>query len=194
VPRHHLTLVWPHPAYRPAPDLSRPELRAAFDAGRASQANEDDLAVQMERWHELRRGDRQVMHAYWAGYREDIGGPLPLVLDVLLIGASALAAGAIRQPTTVFRRATGAVVLAGTVATVMRYERRNDRLGLTMETAPVPYPSGSMLMEFGIDALYRLWTRRQEGWRALSPSIEAAGAITRTLMRRRSWRAALRRT
>ena len=88
MPRYHLALVWPHPGYRPPPDLSIPELRAAFAAGRASRA-EDDLAAGLQRWHELRKGDRRVMAAYGAGYREDIGGPLPMPLDVLLIGESA---------------------------------------------------------------------------------------------------------
>jgi hypothetical protein len=191
VPRYHLSLVWPHSGYAPPPDLSRPELRAAFDAGRANRAVEGDPAAQLERWHQLRKGDPRVMAAYWAGCREDLGGPLPLALDVLLIGVSAVAACAIRQPSSPFRRVAGAIALVASVATFMRSERRGGRSGLTAETAPVPYPPTSMLLQFGIDALYRLWTSRRHGRHFRSPSIEAAAAITRTVMRRRSWRASL---
>jgi hypothetical protein len=69
---------------------------------------------------------------------------------------SAAAAAAIRQPTNPFRRVMGTIALVASVATVMRSERRGVRSELTAETAPVPYPPTSMLLQFGIDALYRL--------------------------------------
>jgi hypothetical protein len=190
VPRYHLSLVWPHSGYAPPPDLSRPELRAAFDAGRANRAVEGDPAAQLERWHQLAR----AIPASWRRTGPGVArtsGPLPLALDVLLIGVSAVAACTIRQPSSPFRRVAGAIALVASVATFMRSERRGGRSGLTAETAPVPYPPTSMLLQFGIDALYRLWTSRRHGRHFRSPSIEAAAAITRTVMRRRSWRASL---
>ena len=47
VPRDHLALVWP-PRLRPAPDLSQPELRDAFDAGALLRRAGRDRAHQ--RW------------------------------------------------------------------------------------------------------------------------------------------------
>ena len=72
---------------------------------------------------------------------------------------------------------------------------RNPRQdGLTAETAPTIGTSTSMFMQTHIDAIYVLRAWRREGVRMRPAPMAAAAAVTRTLMRRRSWRAALGRT
>ena len=193
MPRYHLSLVCPHRAYGPPPDLSRPELRAAFDAGRASRGD-DDLGGDIDRWHELRKQGRPVMQAYWAGRRKDVRAPIPLPIALAQIGVFAGAFDFVRRGPGVRERAVAALVLAATGAAMVWTIRAPRSEGLTAETAPTIATPASMLIQAHIDAVYVLWSWRRDGVRMRSAPLGAAAAVTRTLMHRRSWRAALDRT
>ena len=71
--------------------------------------------------------------------------------------------------------------------------RRAHALGLTVETAPERYLSGSMLMQLAFSIVQVLRHRiRQGSWRGggPTPTSAAAGTVVRELMYRRSWREA----
>ncbi len=194
MPRYHLSLVCPHRAYGPPPDLSRPELRAAFDAGRESRTNAGDQRERIERWHELRKQGQPVVQAYWAGYRKDVRAPIPLPIALALIGVFAAALDVVRRGPTAHERAVAALVLAATAAAMVWTIRAPRSKGLTAETAPTIATPASMLIQIHIDAVYVLWSWRRDGVRLRSAPMTAAAAVTRTLMRHRSWHEAVRRT
>ena len=196
MPRHHLTLVWPHAFYRSPPDLSNPSLREAFDAGRAADGR--DQRAEMERWMEFSKRGRSVRQAYLAGSREEIGAPMGLGRTLALISLGAVTVAATTNRTGAARRAVEAAAIAAEIPLALRRRPSAEAVvgsrQLTLETAPVPTVPASVWLHIGIAALHQLRSRLRHGRQPASLTAVVAASVTRTLMHRRSWHEAVRRT
>ena len=193
----NLQLVAPHRFYRAAPDLSRPELRDAYDQGRADRRADLSNEALKSRLDLLKARGPEVRRAYLFGCGPDhvaAPGPLALVLPALV--ASVWLSAVFEQRTGVRRRLASVIALALlTIVSdwgfVRLGRRRAAELGLTVETAPERYLSGSTLMQLAFSIVQVLRHRIRRGsWRGggPTPTSSAAALVVRELMSRRSWR------
>jgi hypothetical protein len=194
----HLQLVVPHRFYRAAPDLSRPELRDAYEQGRADRlADKWDEEVR-SRTDVLRAGGPEVRRAYLLGVApEHASAPAPLALTLSVIAASTWLSAVIEHRTGLRGRlspVSGLVLLTVLSGPGLGHagKRRAQALGLSVETAPVAYMSWSALMQLAIWAVHDLSDRIRRGSGDPTPTSTAAALVVRELMLRRSWRDAMR--
>lgn len=187
----NLVLVVPQRMYRPAPDLSRPELRAAYDRGRAERA-----ACRREPPPEVLALRGEARRAYLVGLTDEVLPPAPLAVELALIAEYALVVPAAYRRTGRRRLvALAAVAANGLVIERLRVRlapRRAHAMGLTPETAPIPCVSWSRAMQLAAASGYRAWRFRRGTSRPLPPASVAASEAVRVIMLRRAWRAARR--
>jgi hypothetical protein len=191
----HLRLVAPHRFYRAAPDLSRPELRDAYEQGRAARGAELPDEALAERMSVMTASGREAMRAFRLGHGPDEAlAPAPLALSLLLIAASAWLAAVLERSTGPGRRLLiliGPVLLTWPTGNVLlRVRKRRGRaLGLSADTAPLQQVPGSLVMQLAIAAGYALSYRTRRGsWPRPMPATFAAGQLVEEFMSRRSWR------
>ena len=191
----HLRLVAPHRFYRAAPDLSRSELRDAYEQGRADRGADLPNEELAERMTVMTASGREAMRAYRLGRGPDEAlAPAPRALSLLLIAASACLSAALERSTGPGRRL---LILIGPVlftwptgSVLLRVRKRRGRaLGLSAETAPLQQVPGSLLMQLAIAAGYALSYRTRRGsWPRPMPATFAAGLLVEEYTSRRSWR------
>jgi hypothetical protein len=190
--------------YRPALRISeRPDLAAAFARGEEMRAAgpvaPDDAHTE---WLVGLSSDERTAYMLGRHGASALRAPAPAPVVVPLLLAQALSESLLGERRS--RPAKVAIFLAmvavawGTALLTDRAERRRaQRLGLTVETAPVAPPaavmSGQVLVRTLLVGIQRLRSRRVTGrWPRVDPaSTVAAGAIYE-LQRRRDWNAAYR--
>jgi len=200
VPRVQLQLVAPHRFYRAAPDLSRPELRNAYEQGRADRRTKPPNEALKSRMDLMKAGGPEVRRAYLLGHGPDrAAAPAPLALALPVIGAWTGLSAEFERRTGLRPRLRPAIALLLLTALsgpgfVRIGERRARALGLSIETAPVRHQSGSELLQLAIAAVHAVRYRLRRGsWRGdPAPTTTAAALVVRELMVHRSWRAAIR--
>ena len=197
----HLRLVAPHRFYRAAPALSRPELRDAYEQGRADRGTDLPDEALAKRMNVMTASGREAMRAYRLGYGPyEVLAPAPIALSLLLIAASTWLSAALERRRGPGRRlliliGPGLLTWATGNVLIRASTRRGRALGLSVETAPLQQVPGSLLMQLAIAAGYALSYRARRGsWPRPTTATFAAGQLVHELMLRRSWREVRART
>ena len=197
----NLLLVPVGRVYRPALRIAEnPELAAAFARGEEMRAAGpvDPGEAHME-WFMGLSTDERTAYMLGHGGASALRAPAPAAMALPLLVAEALFQSLVRQrqsrPAKVALFLAGFAVAMGAARLTERAERgRAQKLGLTVDTAPVPQltvMAGQVLVRMLLMGIQQLRSRRATGrWpRVDAASMVAAGAI-RELQRRRDWNAA----
>jgi hypothetical protein len=200
----NLLLVPVGSVYRPALRIwERPDLAAAFARGeemRAAGPGEPDDA-HME-WLVGLSSDERTAYMLGRHGASALRAPAPAAVAVALLLAEALTQSLLRErrslpvKVAIFLAMTAAAIGAA-LLTERAERRRAQRLGLTVETAPIPPPaavmSGQVLVRALLIGAQQLRSRRATGrWPRVDPASTVAAGAIRELQRRRDWNAAYR--
>jgi hypothetical protein len=200
----NLLLVPVGNVYRPALRIAeRPDLAAAFARGEemhvAGPVDPDDAHME---WLVGLSSDERTAYMLGRHGASALRAPAPVSVVVALLLAEALSQALLRdrrsRPVTVGIFLAMTAVATGAAHVTERAERRRARkLGLTVETAPIPpsatVMSGQVLARALLIGTQQLRSRRATGrWSQGDPSSTVAAAAIRELQRRRDWNAAYR--
>ena len=200
----NLLLVPVGSVYRPALRIfEHPELAAAFDRGEemrtAGPVDPDDAHME---WLVGLSSDERTAYMLGRGGVSVLRAPAPATMVVPLLLAEALSQSLLRgrrsRPVKVAIFLAMTAVAVGAARLTERAERRRaQKVGLTVETAPVRPPaavmSGQVLVRTFLMAIQQLRSRRATGrWPRVDPASTVAAGAIRELQRRRDWNAAYR--
>ena len=202
--RVNLLLVPVGTVYRPAlPISTRPELAAAFARGEEMRAagpgDPDDAHME---WLVGLSSDERTAYMLGRHGASALRAPAPATVVVPLLLAEALSQSLLRArrsrsvKVAIFLAMT-AVAIGAAHLTERAERRRAQKLGLTVETAPVAPPAavmwGQVLVRALVTGIQGLRSRRATGrWPRVDPASTVAAGAIRELQRRRGWDAAYR--
>jgi hypothetical protein len=198
----NLLLVPVGSVYRPALRISeRPDLAAAFARGEEMRAagpvDPDDAHME---WLVGLSSDERTAYMLGRHGASSLRAPAPVSVVVALLLAEALSQSLLRErrsrpvKVAIFLAMT-AVAIGAAHLTEHAERRRAQKLGLTVETAPVPpsagVMSGQVLARMLLIGIQQLRSRRATGrWPRVDPASTVAAGAIRELQRRRDWKAA----
>ena len=200
----NLLLVPAGSVYRPALRIfEHPELAAAFARGEEMRAagpgDPDDAHME---WLVGLSSDERTAYMLGRHGASALRAPAPATVVVPLLLAEALSQALLRErrsrPVRVATFLAMTAVAMGAASLTERAERRRaQKLGLTVETAPIPPPPavmfGQVLVRTLLVAMRQVRTRRATGrWTRVDPASPVAATAIRELQRRRDWNAAYR--
>jgi hypothetical protein len=199
----NLLLVPVGSVYRPALRISEhPDLAAAFARGEEMRAAGpvDPGEAHME-WLVGLSSDERYAYMLGHGGASALRAPAPAAVVMPLLLAEAVSQSLLRErrsrPVKVAIYLAMMAVAMGAARLTERAERRRaEKLGLTVDTAPVPQltvMSGQVLVRMLLMGIHHVRTHRATGrWPRVDPASTVAAGAIRELQRRLDWNAAYR--